>query len=157
MGMVPHRSAPVASMTTSSSLSDNRVIRAPTIFLPCNSLRVDGSFWIRFETATQAHLRSAESGLSIWSPDCKVRQCDQNVFDTVEPFVLLARLLHFSTTTKLLMPGLWVNVSQVHALGCAVSWLVSSVLFPSCIGSLGRRETIARFDRSILRDHVTTN
>jgi len=61
------RRAPAASIHTSSSLSDSRVIKAPTTFLPCSNLRVDGSFCIRLDTATQAHLRSDPSGLSIWA------------------------------------------------------------------------------------------
>ena len=59
-------SAPAASTTTSSSLSERRVIRIPTTFFPCNNLRVEGSFWMMLETATQAHLRSAGSVLSIY-------------------------------------------------------------------------------------------
>lgn len=62
--------APTASTTTSSSLSVSRVIRAPTTFFPCNNLRVDGSFWIRLDTATQAHLRSAPSALSNYGFTC---------------------------------------------------------------------------------------
>ena len=60
-----HRRAPAASTTTSSSLSVSRVINAPTTFFPCNNRRVEGSFCIRLETATHAHLRSAGSVLSI--------------------------------------------------------------------------------------------
>ena len=59
------RRAPAASIHTSSSLSDRRVIKTPTTFLPCSNLRVDGSFCMRLDTATQAHLRSDPSGLSI--------------------------------------------------------------------------------------------
>lgn len=61
-----YRSAPAASTTTSSSVSDSRVINAPTIFLPWSKRRVDGSFCMRFETAAHAHLRSAASGASIY-------------------------------------------------------------------------------------------
>ena len=60
-----YRKEPAASTTTSSSLSDNRVINAPTIFLPCSKRLVEGSFWMRLDTATHAHLRSAGSTLSI--------------------------------------------------------------------------------------------
>ena len=59
-------SDPIASTTTSSSLSVSREINAPTMFFPCNKRRVEGSFCIRFDTATQAHFRSAASALSIW-------------------------------------------------------------------------------------------
>lgn len=60
----PHLSAPAASIQTSSSLSDRRVISAPTTFFPCNNRRVDGSFCMRLDTATHAHLRSEASGFS---------------------------------------------------------------------------------------------
>lgn len=62
-----HLSAPAASIQTSSSLSDNRVMSAPTTFFPCSNRRVDGSFCMRLDTATHAHLRSAASGLSNYS------------------------------------------------------------------------------------------
>ena len=62
----PHLRAPAASTTTSSSLSDKRVIRMPTTFFPCSNRRVEGSFWMMLETATQAHFRSAGSVLSIY-------------------------------------------------------------------------------------------
>ena len=60
-----HLNEPAASTTTSSSLSESLVMSEPTTFLPCSNLRVDGSFCMRFETATHAHLRSAASALSI--------------------------------------------------------------------------------------------
>src|ERR1700677_4012420 len=60
-----HRSAPAASTTTSSSESVRRPINVPTTFFPCKRRRVDGSLCIKFETATQAHLRSTGSAFSI--------------------------------------------------------------------------------------------
>jgi hypothetical protein len=36
------------------------------MFLPWSRRRVEGSFWIRFDTAAHAHLRSAPSGASIY-------------------------------------------------------------------------------------------
>lgn len=59
-----YRREPAASITTSSSLSDKRVMSLPTMFFPWSNRLVDGSFWIRLDTATQAHLRSAGSMLS---------------------------------------------------------------------------------------------
>lgn len=42
------------------------MIKIPTTFFPWSSRRVEGSFWMMLETATQAHLRSAGSVLSIY-------------------------------------------------------------------------------------------
>jgi hypothetical protein len=43
------------------------VINAPTTFLPWSNRLVDGSFWIKFDTATHAHLRSEASAFSIYN------------------------------------------------------------------------------------------
>jgi hypothetical protein len=58
--------APQASTTTSSTLSNNRLMSAPTTFFPCNRRLVEGSLLMRLLTAAQAHARSVASGLSIW-------------------------------------------------------------------------------------------
>ena len=59
--LYPYRKAPEASTTTSSTLSDNRSIKAPTTFLAWNNRRVAGSFWTKLQMAAHAHVLSAYS------------------------------------------------------------------------------------------------
>ena len=91
-----HRREPAASTTTSSSLSERRVINAPTMFLPCNSRRVAGSFCMRLDTATHAHFRSEGSTLSNYKWRCQYvndQECRRKSGSACRKFIAV----HYST------------------------------------------------------------
>ena len=125
-------SAPAASTTTSSSLSDRRVIRIPTTFFPCNNRRVEGSFWIILETATQAHLRSAGSVLSIYRESYPALSCLRiSLRHERAPFARLAEFDPFSWKSPLLSPDRVTDGCLGPAWGCGVSSPFSSGTYPS--------------------------
>lgn len=64
--------APDASTTTSSTLSDNRSNSAPTMLFAWKSRLVAGSFCIKLQIAAQAHV------LSAYSADLSYEHSDQH-------------------------------------------------------------------------------